>query len=162
MTEAESILYARARALARRGVTAVEQAEREIISFSLGRERYGVLTHHVREVFRPRELSVLPGAEAPVYAVAPWRGILLTVLDLRARLGIMGGGITDLSHMLVLGIARTSIGVLIHTVRAIERLPDRDLLEAPRRGRRDADLLLGMTRTGVLVLNAELLLQSYG
>jgi chemotaxis signal transduction protein len=163
MNDADSILQARARALAREPrARGIEQADNEVITFTLGRDTYGVAARHVREVYRPRDLSVLPGAEPPVHAVVPWRGVLLTVLDLRASLGVGASGITDLSHLLVLGIDLTSVGVLIHTVHAIEALAGEALLAAPGRGQRDDELLRGVTRNGVLVLDAERILERYG
>jgi purine-binding chemotaxis protein CheW len=161
MNEAESILQARARALAKRTRAPDAIAARELITFALGRDLYGVATQHVREVFRPRDLSLLPGAEAPVHAVLPWRGVLLTVLDVRATLGIGGRGITDLSHLLVLGIEALSVGVLIHTVHDVVQVPESELLEPPRRGSGNNELLIGMTRSGVLVLDAGWLIERY-
>lgn len=161
--DAESILRARARELARPAVAEASGDEREIITFALGGDRYGVESHRLREVFRPRDLALLPGAEPPLYAVTPWRGGLLTILDLRGMLGLRGTGITDLSHVLVLGAERTSLGVLIHTVHEIVRFEEDALVQPPaRRSLQGDEPLLGMTREGVLVLDAAMLLQRYG
>jgi purine-binding chemotaxis protein CheW len=159
--DTESILHTRARELARRPRDRAGP-EREIVTFRLAGDRYGVESHRLREIFRPRDLTLLPGAEPPLYAVAPWRGVLLTILDVRALLGVHGGGITDLSHVLVLGADRASIGVLIHTVQEIVHFEEDELVRPSARRSADEELLLGVTRDGVLVLDAATLLKRYG
>jgi chemotaxis signal transduction protein len=88
--------------------------------------------------------------------------VLLTILDLRAALGVRGAGITDLSHVLVLGADRASLGVLIHTVHEIVRFEAENMVRPSARRSADEELLLGMTRDGVLVLDAAMLLKRYG
>jgi purine-binding chemotaxis protein CheW len=161
--EAERVLRERARALAHRpGAEGGDEAWLELITFALSDEVLALSLGEVREVFRPRELALLPGAEPPAYAVTPWRGVLLTVLDLRAMLGAVGGGITDLSHVVVVGADRKSVGILIDRVRGIERVPEQSLLAPSRSSGEGARLLRAMTRDAVLVLDAAALLENFG
>jgi purine-binding chemotaxis protein CheW len=158
---AADTLRARARALARRPSRAADEAQLELITFMLSGEVLALPLATVREVFRPYELAVLPGAEPPAYAITPWRGVLLTVLDVRAALGTGAAGITDLSHVIVVGLERSSVGILIDRVRGIETVPESSLL-TPARQQQDVRLLRAVTRDAVLVLDAAALLDNYG
>jgi purine-binding chemotaxis protein CheW len=159
----ETLLAARARALARpHGRSAGAGVQVELITFALAHELFGLPLETVREVFRPRDLALLPGAEPPAYAVTPWRGVLLTVLDLRATLGTGTRGITDLSHVLVVGLERSSVGVLIDRVHAIESVPEASLLAPSRAGGDEVKLVRAITRGAVHVLDAAALLETYG
>lgn len=162
-THADEVLARRARALARPpGRSADADSTIELITFSLAHELFGVPLGTVREVFRPHDLALLPGAEPPAYAVTPWRGLLLTVLDLRSTLGAGATGITDLSHVLVLGLERASLGILIDRVRGIEPVSVDALLAPSRSGGGGAKLVRAITRDAVHVLDAAVLLETYG
>jgi purine-binding chemotaxis protein CheW len=168
MSDAE-LLRLRAQALARRPAERAASAEDgiELLVFTLGNEEYGLPLGAVREVFRPRELAVLPGAEPPCYAVTPWRGLLLNTLDLRATLGVAGRGIMDLSHVVVVGLEQRSVGVLVDRLGGTRSVAEHELL-APKRDSAadnsgaDKGLVHAMTRDAVLVLDAAVLLRNYG
>jgi purine-binding chemotaxis protein CheW len=64
-----------------------EQAMR-FLEFQLGEESYAVELLKVREVITPPELTPLPKAPNYVCGLMNLRGQVLTVLDLRKRLGI--------------------------------------------------------------------------
>jgi chemotaxis signal transduction protein len=160
---ADALLRRRAAALARRPDRRdTEETWIELLTFSLAHETFGLPVASAREVFRPLDLALLPGAEPPAYAVTPWRGILLTVLDLRATLGTGATGITDLSHVLAVGLDRRSIGVLIDRVRAIETVAESSLLAPSRGADAERPLVRAITRDAVHVLDAEALLETYG
>jgi purine-binding chemotaxis protein CheW len=159
---AARVLHARARALARPQRDEAAGARIELITFGLAGETAALPIESVREVFRPRDLALLPGAQPPTYAVTPWRGLLLTVLDIRDTLGTAGTGISDLSHVIVVGHERSSVGVLIDRVRAIESVPVEDLLAPARDGSGRGRLLKALTRDAVLVIDAAALLEHYG
>jgi len=159
----QRVLRERAAALARHGAeTDAQDDDLELITFALADQICALPLSSVREVFRPRDLAVLPGAEPPAYAVTPWRGVLLTVLDLRAALGAHSGGITDLNHVIAVGVERASVGILIDRVLGIESTRE-SLLLAPTRADGDsARLLRAVTRNAVLVLDATALLENFG
>lgn len=161
--DAAALLRRRAEALARRpGRGGADETWIDLITFSLAHETFGLPLDAAREVFRPRDLALLPGAEPPAYAVTPWRGVLLTVLDLRTTLGTGTSGITDLSHVLAVGIERRSVGILIDKVRAIETVAESSLIKPTRSGEADRPLVRAITRDAVHVLDAVALLETYG
>jgi purine-binding chemotaxis protein CheW len=161
---ARLVLEARARALARPIVAAARGAEggEEMVVFTLARERYAVASQRVLAVTRLRTLTPLPGALPPVVGVTAWRGLVLTLVDLRALTGAVATGLDDLSYVLVLGAERPIVGVLADAVEELVRFAPDDVLRLPelRAGVEGARLgaLRGVTRDARLVLDAERLL----
>ena len=165
---ARQLLEARARALARPLVRPLATPSlggddgEEVVGFTLARERYAVAARHVLAVARLRTLTPLPGALAPVVGVTAWRGLVLTLADLRALTGAAAAGLDDLGHVLVLGAAQPVVGVLADTVDTLARLAPDDVLPLPERraGAEGARLgvLRGVTRDACLVLDAGRLL----
>jgi purine-binding chemotaxis protein CheW len=127
----------------------------EVLSFRLGGEHFALPLADLVRVLPVTELVPLPGARPPLSAVAPWRGGLLPVLDLR----LLGGrphGIADLTRILVLAGNGAAAGILAERVDEIEYL-DPDRIRPPDAGEAGAHVR-GVTPDAVLVLDAAALL----
>lgn len=74
-------LARRAHALERGRVT-------EYLSFRLGEELYGVPLVNVREILTPPAITFVPRAPHDVMGIISVRGLLVTVIDLRVRMGV--------------------------------------------------------------------------
>lgn len=148
------VLEARARALAH----PVEPARREkvrLLGFGLSGERYAFELSAVLEVFRPRTLSRLPGANTPLLGLTAWRGELVAVLDLRQMLGLGSEPPGDLRFAMVLGSGGTAVAVPADLVDELLEL-DPEELRAPAEGvamRRE--LVRGVTPDARVMLDAE-------
>ena len=154
-----AVLQERARALAR-PVGAPSPADSlEILTFGLAKERYAIESRYVVEVFRLKELSSLPGAERPVFGATVWRGELLTILDLRATLGLSVAALDDLSRVIVLGEDRPAFGILADAVYELVTLTASEVREPPEGVAAHREYLRGVTVDAVLVLDAERLLR---
>ena len=119
------ILAERALAIAgSREVVHVESVP--VVAFTVGGERYAVDVDAVGQVLEARGLQ-------PLIAAPPWllgamvaRTRIVPVLDLRHLLGLGGGGLSDLSRVVVVEHLGDSFGL------AVEALEGR--LEVPRAG----------------------------
>lgn len=156
------ILAERARLLARPVSDPVGRAAIEVVTFTLGRESWGLEARLVWELFRISELPRLPGAAAPVSGITPWRGLILPVLDLRSLLGIPSAPLDDLRFALVVGSDRPALGVLADTVDEVRSVNEDDLGEAAEGVSRHRDLLLGVTAAALPVLDGARLVERYG
>jgi purine-binding chemotaxis protein CheW len=157
------VLRRRAAALARRpdrGRTADASAA---LLFELAGERYCIAASCVLRVLTLRELTPLPGAAAPLFGVTHWRGTVLTLLDIRALLGVTAPGLTDMGRVVVVEGPDRDFGVIVDAVRDILELRDGDILKLPDRDDAASDSLLrGITADGVFVVDARRLVQRYG
>lgn len=153
------VLEERARALARPAVPPPAGDTLELITFALANEVYAIESRYVVAVFRLIDLSPLPGAEPPVFGVTVWRGELLTILDLRAALGLSVTALNDLRRVIVLGEERPAFGILADAVRELVNLPASAVREPPEGVAAKREYLRGVTSDAVLVLDAGALLR---
>jgi purine-binding chemotaxis protein CheW len=154
--ERDRVLRERARRLAEPPTAAPAMREpADLLTFTLGGERYGVDARYVAEIRRPQSLTPLPGAEPPLVAVTAWRGDLLSVRDLRAALGLPSGG--DLPPwMLVMGARKAAFAILADEPGQVERV---DLAELGGGG--GHPLVRGTTNDAVVVIDAVALLRTH-
>ena len=155
--EREAIFRERARRLARRPAVSAAEDSLEVIEFELGRQRYGVASRWVREVLPLTDLVPIPCTPAFVLGVTHIRGRLISVLDLKAFLGLPSHGITDLNRLMILRNNTLEIGVLADAIEEVILVPESSLAPPP-----DPDMaqghLLGMTPDALLVLDGGRLL----
>jgi len=123
---------------------------------------YAVESRYVAAVFHLVDLSLLPGAEPPVFGVTAWRGGLLTILDLRRVLGLSVTALNDLSRVIVLGEERPAFGILADAARELVTLPAAEVRDPPNGIAAKREYLRGLTADAVLVLDATKLLQLHG
>lgn len=122
--EARAAQVARAReAAAAEGVS--------VVAFRVGGERYAVEVPAVFQVLEARGLSPLPAAPPWLLGAIVARTRVVPVLDLRALLGLSGGGMSDLAKVVVVEHDGDVFGL------AAEELEGR--LEVPREGLAPAD-----------------------
>lgn len=157
-----AVLEERARLLARPAAPPLAGDTLEVVTFALANETYAVESRYVLAVFRLTDLSPLPGAEPPVFGVTVWRGELLTILDLRAALGLSVTALNDLSRVIVLGEERPAFGILADAARELVTLPASDVREPPEGVAAKREYLRGVTPDAMLVLEATKLLQLHG
>jgi purine-binding chemotaxis protein CheW len=158
---ARAVLEERARLLAR--VPPAPPAAGEVfqvVSFSLGDERYAIETRYVREVVRLRDYAPLPGAPAFVFGALNLRGEVLAVMDLRPFCGVPQRSPTDLARVLVLGSTRAEFGILTDATQEVIAIGREDVLEAPASVSGTArEYLLGVTSEALIVLDGAVLLR---
>ena len=114
---------------------AAEANPRQFITFTLDAQEYGVDIMQVREIKGWTETTALPQAPSYVRGVINLRGIIVPILDLRARFG-MGTTEPTRMHVVIIVITDTrTTGLLVDavsdiitvdpsTVRAVPRMDD--------------------------------------
>lgn len=116
---AREILERRARELARPLTQKQTEGTIDVVEFQIAGERYAMESREVLAVFALADLVPLPGAVPPTVGLTIWRGALLTLLDIRAALGLSVAALNDLRAVIVLGDSRSSIGILVDTVQGL-------------------------------------------
>ena len=64
---------------------------RQLISFTVGAEEYGLELLRVKEVIRMRQITWLPKAPPCVKGIINLRGDVIPIVDLRERFGLQAG-----------------------------------------------------------------------
>jgi len=155
----KAVLEARARVLAAEPPPAPQGTPVEVLKFELARERYGIETAWVREVFPLRDLTPVPGTPAFVLGVVGVRGRIVSLLDIRHFFELPETGLSDLNKVILLGDGAMEFGVLADAVGGVHAIAA-DEWQAPLptlTGIR-AEYLKGITRAREVVLDAQKLL----
>jgi chemotaxis signal transduction protein len=147
------ILRERARVLARPPAR-TRAAGRQHVVFRLAGERYAAPLEDTVLIMPVGEIVPLPGVRAPLIGVAPWRGALLAVADLRLLAGT-SAGLPDITRLVILGDDAGSVGVLAEAVEEIRPIDTTDM-GSVEVGTGDA--VRGITHDAVLVLDPQRLL----
>ena len=138
----------------------VDGGERfEFLEFTVGGERYGIETAHVREVATLSGLTRVPGVPAFVGGIGIVRGQVLSVLDLGRLFGLPEQGRMDHRRLVVLDGGEQPMGVLAATIVGVRVVSPGAIEAAPPTvtgGR--APYLRGVEETGVAILDGAALL----
>lgn len=155
----QTILEQRSKALARPldgGLS--PEAMVDIITFSLGSERYGVGVRHVREVIRWSTVTPLPGGARVNSGVVNLRGEIVPVMDLRPLLGLPSSPPAEFSAIIVLGADRAEVGISVDEFGDIVSVKEADVVPPPPMTKREPRVLLGVTTCAVGLLDGDVLL----
>ncbi|HUX34500.1 MAG TPA: chemotaxis protein CheW [Gemmatimonadaceae bacterium] len=155
------ILAQRAQRLAQPAVAGAVGFQ-ELVVFELAGEAYALQSRCILAVFALRELIPLPGAEPGIVGITTWHGDLLTIVDLREALGVPEAALADRGKILVLGSARTAFGLVADAVRGILSVPVTEVRPLPDGVAQRRDLVRGITRDAVIVLDEEAVVRGYG
>jgi purine-binding chemotaxis protein CheW len=159
-SETRATLKARAEALAREsGEGARARESLEVVSFTLGREVYGVELRYVREVCPLNELTPLPGTPPFVLGLVNIRGQVLSVIDIRVPFGLPETGVGDLDRIVILHHGGMELGILCNSILGVVQVPMDELQPSlPTLTGLRADYLKGVSRDRMAVLDAARLL----
>lgn len=124
------VLGARAKALAE-SRHEERQEVLSVLAFQVGGERYAVRIEHVDHVLEARGIASLPGAPRHVLGALVSRSRVVPVLDLRQLLGLEGGGMSDLTKVVVVEVGEECFGLASQEVEGRKELPKVELSQPP-------------------------------
>lgn len=134
------------------------------VCFRVAGQDYGLPIERVQEVLREAAIEPVPGTTALVLGVINLRGQIVTVLDLRARLGLPLQAPVDLAarRIVVLDLHGERFGLQVDEVADVLKLADAAIKPAPPVGSATSEVrVAGMySRDGRLLtlLDADTLL----
>ncbi|MGB1540475.1 MAG: chemotaxis protein CheW [Rickettsiales bacterium] len=121
----------------------------QFLTFTVGKEEYGVDIMKVREVKGWTETTRLPNTPEYMRGVLNLRGIVIPIFDLRAR---FGGGLTEANEknvVVILAVGHRIVGVLADTVSDIITVNSNEIKASPKtEGSGDAEFVGGLIAVG--------------
>jgi purine-binding chemotaxis protein CheW len=158
--EAERILRARARALARAPrLEPAEGAMLEVLEFRLASERYAVESRLVQEVHPLRDLTPLPCTPLFVLGIVNVRGRILPVLDLKKFFDLPERGLTDLHRIILVRGNDLELGLLADVIVGVRKVEANSLQPSlPTLTGIRADFLKGVSDERLVVLDLDRIL----
>ena len=115
-------------------VTAVKPTR--YLTFSLGRESYGLPVLNVREIIRLCPITPVPNMPSHIKGVINLRGTVIAVLDLRAKFQMPSGDYNERTCIIVIQVASPSgqpllMGAIVDAVEEVIQLTDAEIEPAP-------------------------------
>ena len=154
------VLEGRAKLLA--VVPAIPPADGELIHalrFSLGAESYAVETRHIREVLPLPRVAPLPCVPSFVRGIINVRGRIVSLLDLKAILGLSGTTDSPGPSVVILQSPGIEFGLLADEISGLAEIPISSIQASlPTLSGVRAEYLKGVTADGLVLLDAEKLL----
>ena len=150
----------RAKLLRGRMVTKSEQPAATFLTFNSGHERFGVPLGDVVEIQALDHYSPVPKTPAFVVGVIPWRGAILTLIDLGRLFGIPESGIADYHVCIIVEAAGRRIALVAREVEDILGIPVDQVKPTPDLpGHAPAEWVAGVHDGNRLLLSLEQIVQ---
>jgi purine-binding chemotaxis protein CheW len=105
--------------------------ELHIVGFQVGRETYGVPITSLHEIVRVPEITVVPDAPDYMEGVINLRGRIVSVLDLRKRLGEAQVAPSRRNRILVVEHNGCLAGLIVDSASEVLKIPAADVEPSP-------------------------------
>ncbi len=118
--------------------TAQIQGQRKLVAFLLNDEYFAIDVHHVKEVFVPDTITPIPQAGDYTAGVINYRGLVVTVIDLKRRLLVEEHrkrrkeylDDDERNYILMVTIGKTTVGLLVDYVEAVITVTDENIQQS--------------------------------
>ena len=104
-------------------------SEIEVLTFALAGEQYAVGIEHIVEIVRPRPATRVPNAGANVVGIISLRGLIVTIVDVRARLHHPPSAAANDARIIVVEHGGETLGFQVDRVLRVVKL-DASAVEA--------------------------------
>lgn len=123
------------------------------VTFNLAGERYGIPVQKVQEIIRLPDITKVPQAPGYVEGLANLRGMIITVVNGRAKLGLPPRQYDDATRVLILALDARTAGYLVDSISEVISVSREDMEKVPD-DLPNQDYLTGLVRAerGVVML----------
>lgn len=134
-----------------------------VTSFYLDEEEYGMDIDVVRDIITVPEISPILNSPFSIMGMSNFRGKLISVMDLRVRLGLPAQPLTRKSRIIVADINGELIGLLVDRVTQVFKISENEIESAPSvESRIDQAYIRGLYHRGdrlMIYLNIEKIIE---
>lgn len=123
------------------------------LTFALGHEEYGLEILKVREIIGYVGITAVPRMPPHIKGVINLRGQVISVIDLRARFGMLPAEQTDQTCIIVVEIKnegrKLSTGIIVDSVTEVLSIANENIEPSPEFGSSvEIDFILGIGKIG--------------
>lgn len=104
---------------------------REFVTFRLNQEFYGINIQNVENIEKVLPITRIPYTLDYIKGVVNLRGIIVPVVDLRARFGLAKKEHTDESRIIIVNLEENKIGMLVDSSSEVLQISEDDIDAAP-------------------------------
>lgn len=106
--------------------------EGRFLTFSLGKESYGIEIKYVTEIIGMQAITEIPELPEYVRGIINLRGKIIPVMDVRLRFKKEPREYNDRTCVIVIDIKDISIGLIVDSVSEVLTIPEQDIVEPPQ------------------------------
>jgi purine-binding chemotaxis protein CheW len=122
---------------------------RQLISFMVGAEEYGLELLRVKEVIRMRQITWLPKAPACVKGIINLRGDVIPIVDLRERFGLAAQEYNAMTRVIVVEVEGRMVGMVVDSASQVVRVASDQFAPPPAiMGEADRNLITAVGKMG--------------
>jgi purine-binding chemotaxis protein CheW len=118
---------------------------KRFLEFHLGAESYAVELSKVKEVITPPEMTPIPKSAAYVCGLMNLRGLVLTVIDLRKKLGVTPIEDKSQNAVIIFDLGDRMVGVVVDSIQKVLNLSQDKIKPIP-----DAEAQTNLHFLGIL------------
>ena len=131
--------------LPERGVAGVPAAGNEFLTFTLGKEEYGIDILKVQEIRGYDAVTHIANAPEFIKGVINLRGIIVPIVDMRIKFNLGNVEYNQFTVVIILNIAHRVVGMVVDGVSDVTTLKPEEIKPAPEFGTGlDTQYLLGL------------------
>ena len=125
-------------------VAAIKQAN-EFLTFTLGKEEYGVEILKVQEIRSYEVPTTIANAPEFLKGVVNLRGVIVPIVDMRIKFGLGSAEYNQFTVVIILNVAHRVVGMVVDSVSDVLQLSGEQIREAPQFGASlDAEYITGL------------------
>lgn len=109
-----------------------ETQSNRFLTFSLGRESYGIDIKYVKEIIGIQDITEIPELPEYVKGIVNLRGIIIPVVDVRLKFKKEPKEYNDRTCVIVVDIRNVSIGLIVDKVAEVVTISQEDIVEPPQ------------------------------
>ena len=148
---------------AKQGQTA-DGASRELLTFTLGREEYGIDILKVQEIRGYDAVTAIANAPEFIKGVVNLRGIIVPIVDMRIKFKLGEVSYDETTVVIILNFANRVVGMVVDGVSDVTLLKPEEIKPAPEFGASlDTKYLRGLGTVGermIILVDIEKLISS--
>jgi purine-binding chemotaxis protein CheW len=137
---------------------------KQLISFEVGEEEYGLDILRVKEIIRLREFTRLPQSPSFVKGIINLRGDVIPIIDLRDKFGMIEAEYGETTRIIVVDLDDKLVGMVVDAASQVVRVPA-DQIDPPPPiiGGLSAEYIIGVGKLEgrlIILLNIDWILSS--
>lgn len=102
------------------------------LSFTLGRESYGMEIKYVKEIIGIQEITEMPELPEYIKGIINLRGKIIPVMDVRLRFKKEPKEYNDRTCVIVVATRELLIGMIVDSVSEVLSIPEEDIVDPPQ------------------------------
>ncbi len=131
------------------GSAGTTSGQAQYLTFSLGREEYGIEILRVQEIRGYSAPTSVPNTPPYIRGVMNLRGTVVPVVDLRVKLGMESAEQNQFTVVIVVNVGRRVVGMVVDSVSDVLNIAHSEMAPPPDMGGEvDTSFLTGIAKSG--------------